>query len=104
MTDMLLPSDVLDRQREQIRAVLATHGVSEAGVFGSVARGQDSGRSDLDLIVAFRPDARRDLVRLTDELEALTGLSVDVVDQERVLERARRTGIGYTILRDTVPL
>jgi predicted nucleotidyltransferase len=68
------------------------------------ARGQDNGRSDLDLIVAFRPDARRDLVRITDEPEELTGRSVDIVDQERVLERARRTGIGYTILRDAVPL
>jgi len=104
MTDVLLPSDVLDRHREQIRALLAAHGVSEAGVFGSVARGQDDGRSDLDLIVAFRPGARRDLVRITDELEEVTGLSIDVVDQERVLDRARRTGIGYTILRDTVPL
>lgn len=104
MPDLLLPRDVLDHYREQIRAVLADHGVSEAGVFGSVARGQDGGRSDLDLIVAFRPDARRDLVRITDELEGLTGLSIDVVDQERVLERARRTGIGYSILRHTVPL
>lgn len=103
MTDVL-PGDILNRTREQIRSLLADHGVSEAGVFGSVARGQDGGRSDLDLIVAFRPGARRDIVRIADALEELTGLSVDVVDQERVLERARRTGIGYTILRDTVPL
>lgn len=97
-------SAVLDRDREAIRAALASHGVEAAGVFGSVARGEDTAASDLDLIVAFRPGARRDLVRIADELAALTGLSVDVVDQERVLERARRTGVGYRILRDTVPL
>jgi len=104
MTEVLVPRGVLERERERIRAVLAAHGVAEAGVFGSVARGEDGDRSDLDLIVAFKPGARRDLVSIADELEELTGLSVDVVDQERVLERARRTGIGYTILRDTVPL
>lgn len=101
MTD-LLPRAVLERDRDAIRATLAAHGVTEAGVFGSVAPHEDTGRSDLDLIVTFSPGARRDLVRLTDELAKLTGLSVDVVDQ--VMDRARRTGIGYSILRDTVPL
>jgi len=104
MSDVTSPSAVLERQRAAIRSTLAAHGVVEAGIFGSVARGQDDGRSDLDLIVAFKPGVRRDLVRIADELEALTGLSVDVVDHERVLERARRTGVGHTILRDTVPL
>ncbi len=100
----VLPNVVLHQMREQIRALLAAHGVTCAGVFGSVARGEEDGGSDLDLIVAFRPGVRRDLVRITEELEELTGLSIDVVDQERVLERARRTGVGYTILRDTIPL
>lgn len=104
MADALLPSDVLDHKREQIRAILAATGVTDAGVLGSVARGQDIGRSDLDLIVAFRPGSRRDLVRIADEIEELTGLSVDIVDQEWVLERAQRTCIEYTILRDYVPL
>ncbi|HEY5880660.1 MAG TPA: nucleotidyltransferase domain-containing protein [Nakamurella sp.] len=98
------PSAVLDRDREAIRAVLASHGVDRAGVFGSVARGEDKPESDLDLIVAFRPGVRRDLVRIADDLARLTGLKVDVVDRDRVLERAHRTGVGYRILRDTVPL
>lgn len=103
MTDVL-PHAVLVRDRDAIRAPLAAHGVTEAGVFGSVARHEDTVRSDLDLIVTFGPGVRRDVVRLADELAKLTRLSVDVVDQEKVLDRARRTGIGYSILRDTVPL
>lgn len=98
------PSAVLERDRDAIRAALAAHGVERAGVFGSVARGEDTTTSDLDLIVAFRPGARRDLVRIADDLAALTGLTVDVVDRDRVLDRAQRTGVGYRILRDTVPL
>ena len=98
------PSTVLDRDREAIRAALASHGVERAGVFGSVARGEDTKASDLDLIVAFRPGARRDLARIADDLARITGLNVDVVDRDRVLERAHRTGVGYRILRDTIPL
>lgn len=95
---------VLDRYREAIRSLLAKHGVERAGVFGAVARGDDSEASDLDLIVAFRPGARRDLVRIGDELSTLTGLSVDIVDRDRVMECVRRSGVGYRILRDTIPL
>jgi predicted nucleotidyltransferase len=98
------PGAVLDRDRDAIRAALAAHGVERAGVFGSVARGEDTTESDLDLIVAFRPGVRRDLVRIADDLTRLTGLNVDIVDRDRVLDRVNRTGVGYRILRDTVPL
>jgi len=100
----IAPAAVVDRDREAIRAALAAHGVERAGIFGSVARGEDTAASDLDLIVVFRPGVRRDLVAISDELAELTGLSVDVVDRDRVMERAQRTGVGYRILRDTVPL
>ena len=98
------PSIVLERDRDAIRAALAAHGVEKAGVFGSVARGEDSENSALDLIIVFRPGARRDLVRFTDQLETLTGLNVNIVDRDHVFERARRSGVGDRILRDTVPL
>jgi uncharacterized protein len=100
----IAPAAVLDRDREAIRATLAAHGVERAGVFGSVARGEDTATSDLDLIVVFRPGVRRDLVSISEDLAALTGLSVDVIDRDRVMERVQRTGVGYRILRDTVPL
>jgi predicted nucleotidyltransferase len=98
------PSAILERDRGAIRAALAARGVERAGVFGSVARGEDTEDSDLDVIVAFRAGVRRDLAEISDELTAITGVHVDVVDRDRVLDRARRTGVGYRILRDTVPL
>ena len=92
------------RDRDAFRAILAAYGVSEAGVFGSVARREDSPFSDLDLIVRFDDGKPRDLVGLSDALSRLTGLQVDVVDHEAVFARAQSTGIGQTILRDTIPL
>lgn len=100
----VLPRTILERDREAIRAVLASYGVSEAGVFGSVARREDAPTSDLDLIVHFGDGNPRDLIGLSDALSRLTGLQVDVVDHEVVFARAQATGIGQTILRDTVPL
>lgn len=84
--------------------VLARYGVSAAGVFGSVARGQAGDSSDLDLIVQFSPGADRDLIRLSEEVSRVAGVKVDVVDAAVVYERARRTGVGMTILAETVPL
>ena len=42
MTDVL-PHAVLERDRDAIRATLAAHGVTDAGVFGSVAWRVDTG-------------------------------------------------------------
>ncbi|UNX55044.1 nucleotidyltransferase domain-containing protein [Georgenia sp. TF02-10] len=99
-----IPSAVLAELRDEIRATLADFGVSAAGVFGSTARGEDRAGSDLDLIVEFEPGRTRDLVRLADALSTLTGLHVDVVDHEAVFARAAATGIGTSILHETVPL
>lgn len=82
------PSAIRERDRGAIRAALASRGVERAGVFGSVRGGKDTERSDLDLIVAFRPGVRRDLVGISDDLTAITGVVVDVVDRDRVLELA----------------
>jgi predicted nucleotidyltransferase len=98
------PSAVLKLRREDIRAVLRRFGVVSAGVFGSVARGEDQAGSDLDLIVQFGPGRRKDLIGLTDELVELLCIEVDVVDQHAVWVRAQETCTGTTILRETVPL
>ncbi len=100
----VLPRRILDRDRDSIRAVLASYGVSEAGIFGSVARREDTSSSDLDLIVRFDAGRSRDVIGLSDALTRLTGLRVDVVDDETVFVRAHSTGVGQSILRDTVPL
>ncbi|MFB2598139.1 nucleotidyltransferase family protein [Herbiconiux sp. P17] len=98
------PSAALAEHRDVIWAVLADYGVVAAGVFGSVARGEDGPESDLDLIVRFAPGRPRDVIRLADALFDLVGTRVDVVDQEAVWARAKATGIGMSILSETVPL
>jgi predicted nucleotidyltransferase len=65
------------QHRAELRSITAEHGVDTVGVFGSVARGEDS---VVDLLVDMA--AKLGLVglgRLADELEALLGARVDLV-------------------------
>ena len=74
------PSAVIAEKRGQIIAVAKEHKAENVRVFGSVARGEDTSGSDIDLLVTLAPDATVfDLAELTVELEDLTGLHVDVV-------------------------
>jgi predicted nucleotidyltransferase len=73
------PSEALRRHLPQVRAALARHGVTDARVFGSVARGEDAEGSDLDLLVDPPAGASLfDLAGLALELEALLGVRVDL--------------------------
>jgi predicted nucleotidyltransferase len=50
------------------------------GMFGSMARGESTPTSDIDLIVAFsRPKSLLEIVRLEGELSALLGRKVDLL-------------------------
>ncbi|MCO5122087.1 MAG: nucleotidyltransferase domain-containing protein [Burkholderiaceae bacterium] len=72
-----------DALLESIRQVLARHGeaVSAAWLYGSVARGEDSPGSDLDIAVLVRSQAvadrlREDLMPLEDEQALRISLTV----------------------------
>ena len=94
------PSELLDRHRDEIRDLVAAHHGSNIRVFGSVARGDDTKGSDLDLLVTFEPETHLGEVGLLiTELSDLLGIDVDVISEgaldesrfsRRVLADARR--------------
>ena len=59
-----------------------------AVLFGSIARGDDTARSDVDLLVALRKPGLRQEVALAERLRQRTGLALDVVALEDALRRA----------------
>lgn len=74
------PSALLERMRDEIRAVAARHHAGDVRVFGSVATGTDTPSSDLDLLVHFSESATLyDQIGLSQELEDLLGVRVDVI-------------------------
>src|SRR5687768_383825 len=71
---------VLQARRDEIVDLAAAHGASNVRVFGSVARGTSEAGSDIDLLVDFEPGRTLvDQIGLWRDLEALLGVSVDVV-------------------------
>lgn len=77
----------------QNRTELNRHGVKSLAVFGSVARGEATESSDLDMLVEFvRPVGLFEFIRLKKLLEDLTGCKVDLVTQD-ALHPAMRDSI-----------
>jgi hypothetical protein len=68
------------RRRRDIVAAAAAHGVTNLRLFGSVARGQDTPGSDVDLLADLPPGMGLfGLGRVQEELEAIVGTRVDLV-------------------------
>jgi len=66
--------------KESISAVLKKYGVKRAALFGSIARGEATEESDIDLLVEFEEGkSLLDLAGLKLELEDLLRKKVDVL-------------------------
>lgn len=90
----------LRRRRRAVVACAAARGASNVRVFGSVARGEDTDRSDVDLLVDLAPGVGLvGLSALSRELEELLGVSVDVVSAEALKASLRRE-----VLAEAIPL
>ncbi|MBO7674449.1 MAG: nucleotidyltransferase domain-containing protein [Atopobiaceae bacterium] len=65
---------------QRVGPVFERWGIERAWLYGSVARGTQTERSDVDLMVELVPDAGIGIgiVRLQDELEDVLGLDVDI--------------------------
>ena len=91
------PSELLNAHRDEVIEIAARHGGSNILVFGSVARGDDTPDSDIDLIVSFEPGTLglAGLIALEDELAEALGVDVDVVSagSERI-EAVRRHSVA----------
>jgi hypothetical protein len=83
-----------------IIALATRHGARGIRVYGSVARGQATDKSDLDLLVDWEPDrSLLDVVGLKQDLEDLLGVTVDLGS-----ERGLHWFIRDEVLREAVPL
>ena len=84
-------NDLTPETKAAIKAVCAQHGAFNVRIFGSVARGQASQNSDLDLLVDYDLDRITPWfpVRLIRDLEDLLGTKVDIVTPGGLKTRIR---------------
>lgn len=96
----MITRDTIREHREAILAIARRYGASDIRIFGSVARGDATESSDLDLIVRFGPECSLfDHGGLLMDLQDLLGVKVDVISENGMRERFRNH-----IMQDVVPL
>jgi predicted nucleotidyltransferase len=99
---MIRPADhtlAPDPVRDAVLALLRTHrarfaeryGVRDLVLFGSVARGEATDTSDVDLVVEFDPECvtLTSFLDFAEDLEALLGRRVDIVSLPKLPPRLR---------------
>lgn len=87
-------------KRTEIKHIAGRHGGRGVAVFGSLARGQGTENSDIDLLVDLDDDrSLLDRIALKHELEDFLGRPVDVINRKSIDPLIREQ-----ILRERVDL
>jgi hypothetical protein len=93
-------SEQLHQQRDAILRVAGRHGPGNLAVFGSVARGEETAGSDVDLLVDVTGEPSPWFPGgLVADLEELLGRPVQVV-----IRRSLSLLIRESVLRESTPL
>jgi len=88
------------RKRDVILELAQTHGAYNVRVFGSVARGEATASSDVDFLIALKPDkSLLDLGGFLMDLKALLACEVDVATEAMLKAR-----MCERVLQEAVPL
>ena len=92
--------DIVQQKKKDILAVASDHGIVNIRIFGSVARGEDTDLSDIDLLVDLEKGrSLLDLGGASVKLQEVLGRKVDIVT-----ERGLHWYIRDKILKEAQPL
>ncbi len=93
-------SNTIKSKREAILDIARKYGATKLRVFGSMARGEESPESDLDLIVEMeRGSSLLDIIAIKQDIEELLGRKVDIVTEASISPYIRSA-----VLREAVNL
>jgi predicted nucleotidyltransferase len=96
----MITLQTLAEKRAEILRLAEGYRAGKVRVFGSVARGENTGISDLDLLVTPGPGCSLfDLGGLLEDLQDLLDCRVDLVTEDGLKPRLRER-----VLREAVPL
>lgn len=90
---------IIDIPTDKIREFCLKWRIREFSLFGSILREDFGPQSDVDVLVSFDPASQWDLfdlVEMRDELMAMFGRDVDLVEKEGLSNPFRRRSILST--------
>lgn len=89
----------LTQIRKNLRTIRERYGVARIGVFGSVAREEDTPASDIDILVEFREGEETfdHFMDLKFYLEDLLGRRTDLVIADTLKPRIRNVVLGEVV-------
>jgi predicted nucleotidyltransferase len=98
---MMLPSEIVKLRRDEIIQLMQKYPrLTNLRIFGSVARGEDTEKSDIDFVIDPCPGATLfDMAGLLAELEELLGVPVDLISS-----RGKKSYMVEILERDAVNL
>ncbi|MCM1108877.1 MAG: nucleotidyltransferase domain-containing protein [Clostridium sp.] len=77
---------ITDRLLHYLRENGARHGIQEMALFGSVARGEQTADSDIDVCVRLKKKSFFERMAIKEELERLFQKSVDVISMDAMMQ------------------
>lgn len=92
--------EALMARRDIVDEILDRYGATNLRLFGSVARGEASDRSDLDLLVDLSPGGGNELLRVSgiaEELSQLLDRRVDVVTPSLLRDEVSATALADAV-------
>ena len=96
----MVTREFIQQKRDAILEIARRYGASNVRIFGSVARGDATESSDLDILVRFEPGCSLlDQGGLLMDLRDLLGVKVDVITEGSLEGR-----FGQVVRREAVPL
>lgn len=91
--------DRIHSQKKELIAVAKKHGAYNLRIFGSVARGEESEKSDIDILVSFEKGRNIfDEVRLFDELTQCLNHKIDLVGEDALSPLLKSKILAESIL------
>jgi uncharacterized protein len=96
----MTPSQALDQNRDAIRQIVLAHRALNPRVFGSVAHGNDSEGSDLDILIDPTPETTLfDIGAIRHALLQALAIPVDVLTPNALPEAFRAS-----VLAEAIPI
>jgi uncharacterized protein len=91
---------IINKIKEKKEFLEKKYYISEIGLFGSTSRGENTEKSDIDLLISFDEDKKIsifDLVNIQNYLKDLLGREVDIVHKKMI-----RKNLRDQILKETI--